>query len=72
MLWARANATQEALAAAETHFLDVCDSEDEIDPDTLEEAEEAMQRAAAEADEAFDEIKACRADWAASFARVLR
>jgi hypothetical protein len=71
VVWKRANETQEALAAAEAHFLSVCETE-EIDPAAIEEAEDAMQRAAAEADEALNEIRVCSSSWAATFARMLR
>lgn len=72
MCWQRANATQHALAEAEQHFLDVCDTSEEVDEDAIDEAYDAMQCAAVEADEAIDEIRKSTLDWSSVVARMLR
>lgn len=70
MAWDRANATQAALARAEQHFLSLCEREDEVDDVAVEAAYEEMEDAAAEADEALDEIRVCHSEWAAVVARL--
>lgn len=72
MAWSRANETQQALSAAESRFLELCESDDEIEQTELEEAEEAMQQAAADADDALNEMRQQSDDWASIFARILR
>ncbi len=72
MNWARANATQSALAAAEKRFEGVCDTDGEVDEDEVDAAYERMMRAASEADEALDAIKYACSDWTLVVSRVLR
>lgn len=72
MCWQRANDTQAALAQAEAHFLSLCDTDGEIDDSAIEEAEDEMMQAAAEANEALNEIRVCDDGWIAAFARMLR
>jgi hypothetical protein len=72
MNWSRANATQEALAEAEAYFVEICDTDGEVDEADVDAAYTAMQRASADADEALSAIRAGVPDWRTVVADVLR
>lgn len=72
MNWHVANATQTALAEAERSFMDVCNTDEEVDDARVEAAYARMAQAAAAADEALNTIKGGVDDWAPVVASVLR
>lgn len=54
--WGRANSTQQALAKAEAEFEKICNTDGEVSEEEVEIAYSRLAQAAAEADEAFNEI----------------
>jgi len=68
----RANVTQANLAEAEQDFLDVCNTDGEVDEEQVEAAYAKMAQAAYAADEALSAIRDGVQDWAPVVARVLR